>query len=127
MEQNVTLVAGTLESLARMVPWVRGLLFGAAAIGGWAASLQWSQHKMGEEIVDLKKQAHTFELWMTESNGNRYTTGDHSKYATEATAVTNGLDKRTQRLEDTSKDVKDALTSIKTTVDRLDRNFNFKP
>lgn len=107
---------GILDKIVK-VGWA--LLIGAFGLGAWATLLEIRTQGAQKAIELLQTDASMLVNWRSESNGNRYTSGEHAKFATEINASFNGHDKRITRLEDTS-------IAIQKSLDRIESKLQTK-
>lgn len=112
-EEKITKLESDLEALSKLGGWIKALVVGGVTIGIWLGLMEFRQQSDTAAIIELQHRSQEFALWKAEQTGNRYTSVDHNKYATEAASVAATQDKRVTRLEDAIGVVKDELLWIK--------------
>lgn len=100
---------GILDKIVKL-GWA--LLFGAFGLGAWATLLEIRTQGASRAIEILQSDTTSLVNWRSETNGNRYTSVDHLKFATEMQGAINGHDKRITRVEDSIEQVKKSLDRI---------------
>lgn len=111
-EDRFTAIESQLVILKNLVAIGWALLVGAFCIGAWTTLLEIRVQSASAEIERLTTTTDTIRTWHHETNGNRYTSTDHVKFANEIMAVNSTSDKRITRLEDSTAEIKKSLDRI---------------
>jgi len=111
-EDRFAAIESQLGILKNLVAIGWALLVGAFCIGAWTTLLEIRVQGASTNIEKLTATTETIKAWHHETNGNRYTSSDHVKFANEIMTINATADKRITRLEDSSVEIKKALDRI---------------
>lgn len=109
-----------LNILDKIVKLGWALIFGAFALGAWATLLEIRTQATQRDVDIMKSESSDFVAWRAEANGNRYTSTDHMKYASDVSTSLNGHDKRLTRLED-------SILATQKALDRIENKLQTAP
>lgn len=111
-EDRFAAIESQLGILKNLVAIGWALLVGAFCLGAWTTLLEIRVQGASTNIEKLTNTTETIKTWHHESNGNRYTSSDHVKFANEIMAINSLADKRITRLEDNFSEMKKSLDRI---------------
>jgi len=98
----------TEQQLLKLVPLIRWLLVGAAAIAGWVTAIEFRTQSIQRHEERLNAQ----DVWRAEELGSRYTSQEAARQVALNNDALNSHDKRITRNEDTLTMIKDLLIKI---------------
>lgn len=93
----------SLSKLTKMLPWVRGIVLGAFAIGAWTSTLEWRSRSQAEEGAEAKDQISQLVRWRAGAEASAFSLREG-----------NELDKRIARLEG-------EIGAVRSSLERIER------